>query len=469
LPLPPGLTLSAAGLLSGTPSTNGAFNLIVQVKDSTNALATEGLTLSIAAAVASDTNAPTIPSGVTATAAGGGQINVSWAASTDNVGVTGYLVQRSQGTGSTAFAQVGTPAGTTFSDTGLSAGTVYNYRVSATDAAGNESAYSGVASATTLAAPPPAGPVAAYAFSEGAGTTTADASGNGITGTINGATWTTGGRYGDALFFNGASSYVNLGNPAPLQLTGSMTVEAWVIATGTPADDGQIVAKSNGFGWQFKTSPDTGVRTFAVGVSPNSTSLVQRYSKTVLSLNTWYHVAGVYNAAAQTLDIYVNGVLDDGVLSGTVPGAQFNSSLSALIGRRSDGFYFAGTIDEVRIYSQALSAAAIQTDMATPIGGSSATDTTPPSAPAGLNAAAVSSSQINLSWAASTDNVAVTGYLVERSLRGGSYVQIATTTATAFNNTGLSRRTIYSYRVRASDAAGNLSGYSNVASATTTR
>jgi Concanavalin A-like lectin/glucanases superfamily/Fibronectin type III domain len=246
-----------------------------------------------------------------------------------------------------------------------------------------------------------------------------------------------------------------------------MTLEAWVMATGNPADDGQIIAKSNAFGWQFKTSPDTGVRTFAVGVSANSSTLVQRYSKTVLSLNTWYHVAGVYNAGAQTLDIYVNGVLDDGVLSGTVPGAQFDSSQNTLIGKRSDGFLFIGTIDEARIYNRALSAGEIQTDMNAAIGSSSPADTTPPSTPANLKATTASTTQINLSWRASTDAVGVANYLVERQLGSGSYAQIGTTTATTFSNTGLSRRTSYNYRVRASDAAGNLSSYSNVAAATT--
>ena len=163
----------------------------------------------------------------------------------------------------------------------------------------------------------PSGLVAAYGFNEGTGTTVTDVSGNGITGTINGAAWTTGGKYGGALSFNGSSSYVDLGNPTALQLTGSMTWSAWVKAAANPADDGQIVAKSDGTsGWQFKTSPDTGPHTFGVGVSGSSGSTTQRYSATTRSLNVWYHVAGVYNAAAGTLDIYVNGVLDNGTLVG---------------------------------------------------------------------------------------------------------------------------------------------------------
>ena len=114
------------------------------------------------------------------------------------------------------------------------------------------------------------GLVAAYSFDEGSGQTAADASGNGLTGAVDGATWTSAGKYGNALEFNGTSSYVDLGNPGALKLTGSMTWSAWVRASGSPPDDGQIVAKSGGGGasggWQFKTSPDTGERTFGVAV-----------------------------------------------------------------------------------------------------------------------------------------------------------------------------------------------------------
>src|SRR2546423_1792993 len=89
-------------------------------------------------------------------------------------------------------------------------------------------------------------------------------------------------------------------------------------------------------------------------------------------------------------------------------------------------------------------------------------DTTPPSVPTGLTASAVSSSQINLSWAASSDNVGVSGY---RGFPHGA--QIATTSTTFFANTGLSPSTTYSYAVAAFDAAGNLSAQSGPASATT--
>src|SRR5437879_287335 len=231
----------------------------------------------------------------------------------------------------------------------------------------------------TPTATPPGSLVAAYGFNEGSGTTVNDASGHGITGNIFGATWITGGRFGKALSFNGSSSYVDLGNPALLQITGSMTWSAWVKAAANPPDDGQIVAKSNDLsGWQLKTSPDTGPHTFGVTVSGGTTAFAQRYSATVRSLNTWYHVAGVYSAAARTLDIYVNGVRDNGVLTGTIPASQINSAVNVNIGRRSGGYYFNGIIDEMRIYNRALSQGEIKADMKTPVRSSPATPTATP-------------------------------------------------------------------------------------------
>ena len=93
---------------------------------------------------------------------------------------------------------------------------------------------------------------------------------------------------------------------------------------------------------------------------------MQRYSRTVRALNTWYHVAGVYNATTRTLDIYVNGVLDNGVLVGTVPAAQVVSNINVNIGRRTGGFYFRGVIDDVRIYNRALTPAEIGAVMSNP-------------------------------------------------------------------------------------------------------
>jgi hypothetical protein len=89
-------------------------------------------------------------------------------------------------------------------------------------------------------------------------------------------------------------------------------------------------------------------------------------------------------------------------------------------------------------------------------------DTTPPTVPTNLTATAVSSFQINLAWTASTDNVAVTGYTI---YRGG--VDLATTATNSYADTNLIPGTFYTYTVSAFDAAGNRSGQSAPASATT--
>lgn len=89
-------------------------------------------------------------------------------------------------------------------------------------------------------------------------------------------------------------------------------------------------------------------------------------------------------------------------------------------------------------------------------------DTTPPSTPTNLIAAAISSSQINLSWTASTDAVGVTGYKI---YRGGT--QIGTSTSNGYSDNNLSPSTSYFYTVQAYDAASNISSQSSSVSATT--
>ncbi|QQR78684.1 MAG: VCBS repeat-containing protein [Candidatus Moraniibacteriota bacterium] len=90
------------------------------------------------------------------------------------------------------------------------------------------------------------------------------------------------------------------------------------------------------------------------------------------------------------------------------------------------------------------------------------TDTVVPSMPTNLLSTAVSTTQINLAWNASTDNVGVTGY---RIWRNG--VSVATTTVLSYQDTGLTPSTAYTYAVSAFDAAGNESALSATASATT--
>jgi chitodextrinase len=101
--------------------------------------------------------------------------------------------------------------------------------------------------------------------------------------------------------------------------------------------------------------------------------------------------------------------------------------------------------------------------------GSGDTDRTPPSTPGTLSASGVTSSSINLSWGASTDNAGIAGYDVLRATgsSGGTFSQVGTASGTSFSSTGLSPNTTYRYQVRARDAAGNTSPVSNTVAVTT--
>jgi fibronectin type 3 domain-containing protein len=98
-------------------------------------------------APAADATPPTVPTGLVAVAISPTQIRLTWNPSTDNVGVTGYIVRRNG-------VQIATPATTSFANTGLSAATTYSYTVAARDAAGNISPNSTSVSVTTPTPPP---------------------------------------------------------------------------------------------------------------------------------------------------------------------------------------------------------------------------------------------------------------------------------------------------------------------------
>jgi len=138
------LTYNDTGL---TPSTSYSYQ--VQATDNGGNLSGFSNTASASTSSGMDTTPPTAPAGLAAAVASSTQINLGWTASSDNVGVTGYLVERCEGANCTGFAQIGTSTITTYNDIGLTAATSYNYRVRATDAAANLSAYSNTASAST--------------------------------------------------------------------------------------------------------------------------------------------------------------------------------------------------------------------------------------------------------------------------------------------------------------------------------
>jgi hypothetical protein len=175
---------------------------------------------------------------------------------------------------------------------------------------------------------------------------------------------------GGVVELDGARDYIDFGHKSAFRLVGSMTISAWIKPTAFPIDDAAIVStfrlsgggrQPNDLGYQLDTTVDRGPRTIGFKLANACGELMARYGETPLVVDTWYHVAGVYNAEARTLDVYLNGELDNGFVLGRVTGTQRSSREPVYVGRRSDltGFEFAGSIADVRLYSRALSKAEI--------------------------------------------------------------------------------------------------------------
>ena len=307
------------------------------------------------------------------------------------------------------------------------------------------------------------GLVAAYGFEAGSGTSVLDSSGNGNTGTAANTTWSTAGKFGKALSFNGTNAWVTVPDSNSLDLTTGMTLEAWLNPT---TSTGWLDA----FGKE--TTDDVVYAIYSSQPANHPTGYIRKggvFSEasalSPLTLNSWTHVATTYDGA--TLRFYVNGIQTG---SSAATGAIDTSSGVLRIGGNSIfGEYFNGLIDEVRIYNRALTAAQITTDMNTAVA-PAVTDTQPPSAPGTLSATG-GLGAASLSWGAANDNVGVVRYDVYRSTTSGFTPSVANRvaqpTGLTYNDAGLGAGTYY-YRVSAEDAAGNIGPPTNEASAVVT-
>src|SRR5262249_39590247 len=114
-----------------------------------------------------------------------------------------------------------------------------------------------------------------------------------------------------------------------------MTLNAWIKAGQFPSDDAAVVSKrgSADNGFQVDTTVDQGTRTIGFKLTNSSGQLMARYGATALQTNVWYHIAGVYDAVTQTLNVYLNGQLDNGPLIGTVTAAQQDFPQNVNVGR----------------------------------------------------------------------------------------------------------------------------------------
>lgn len=128
-------------------SANTEYSYTVRARDAAGNWSSESSALVIRTSTVSDTQAPTVPGGLSKTGSSANSISLSWSASTDNLGVTGYEVFRGANSVGTTNALT-----LSFTDTGLAASTNYSYQVRARDAAGNWSAKSSPLNVSTTAA-----------------------------------------------------------------------------------------------------------------------------------------------------------------------------------------------------------------------------------------------------------------------------------------------------------------------------
>ena len=227
----------------------------------------------------------------------------------------------------------------------------------ARDAAGNVATSAAVD--ITVIASAPQGLIASLGFDEGAGTTTTDTSGRGHHGTLSNATWTPSGRFGAGVNFNGSSSWVTLTSTTALNLTTGMTLSAWVRPTSITSDFRTVILKENNGGLSYALYATDGASRPPAGYINTGGSDLAAVAPATLALNTWTHLAMTYDGAS--IRLYVNGAL---VSTRAAAGSIAGTGGAVRIGGNSVwGEYFSGTIDEVRIYSRALSAADVQADM----------------------------------------------------------------------------------------------------------
>ena len=401
-----GITALAGTVLSYTdtadiPGISNSYTVLAQ--DAAGNVSSASNTASI---TTRDTIPPSAPTGLSGNSGSPSSITLSWTAATDNIGVTGYKVFR----GST---QVGTTTtATTYTDSGLSASTAYTYTVAAADAAGNVSASSLSTTVNTLAGPdvtPPTPPTNVTAQATSANTATVG--------------WTA------ATDNIGVTGYKVYRNGALIGATTSLTYSDSGLTTATTYSYTVYAFDAAGNASAISTAA---VVTTPDNVPPSApTSLAAKATGGTTVTLTW--TASTDNVGITSYQVYRGGIQ---------------------IGTSSTPSYADSGLTNTTAYSYNVYALDAAGNVSTVSNTATVTtlDTTAPTAPTGVTATALTSSTASVIWAAATDNVGVTKYLVYRGA-----AQVGTSTTLSYNDSGLSGSTAYTYTVYAQDAAGNTS------------
>jgi hypothetical protein len=370
-------------------------------------------------------------------------VNVKWSGSTDSggPGLGGYYILR----GGTKVGSVNATT-TSYTDNTAAPNTTYSYTIEAYDVASppNVSAQSSAATVTTPKTPLPSTPTAVAATANSSTSATVKWTGSTDTGGPGLAGYyilRDGTKVGSVS--STTTSYTDTTLTA--NTTYSYTIQAFDKAS-PPNVSAQSSAASI-------TTPKTPTPTTPTGVTAKADSATSvTLSWTASTDANGPGLAGYY-------------IIRNGTTIAQLPGST-SSAITYTDTTVTANTTYSYTIEAYDIASPPnVSAQSSAASVTTPVG----TNATPPTTPTDLDASAVSSSQINLNWSASTANVGVEGYYVYRSThnhRHSTYSLVATVPTNSYGNTNLSAKTTYYYYVVAFDSAGR-SGKSSIVNAVT--
>jgi fibronectin type 3 domain-containing protein len=453
------------------------------------------------------TSALTVPASpaLAATVSSATQANLVW---TPSLGATSYLVQSSPD-GST-WTTIATQAGTTYSNTALTADTLYDYQVIPVNATG-DGAPSSTVPATTLLAAPSAFAVTAASSTENDLTWTAetDATNYEIDRSTNNTSWTplvlnpaltgTSSSYADTTAVAGTNYYYRIesidaaGTSAPATVAPILTLPATPTLTGTPVLSTEIVLSwtpaASATSYLLESSPDGSTWT------PLATQAGTTYANTALTADTAYSYRVTANnatgsgATSSALPVTTMLAAPTGFAGTPASDTQINLTWTAVTDATS--YQIEVSTNQTSWLplapSPALTGSSATYNDTTPQPGvtyyyriesinalgisvpsTAITVTAPLPAPTGLTATAIGASQINLTWTADTAT-GLTGFVLQTSADNISWSNDITigTGSTSISDVRLSASTEYYYRLLAVNAGGD-SAPSNVVNATTT-
>ncbi len=438
-------TSTTTSFIDTTVQADQTYQYTVSAIDDSNNESSPSAALQVITLASSDTEAPSIPTGLTLNSISANAVSFSWTPSTDTQGtVVLYHILRDG-------SEIGTSTVASYTDNTVAADTGYVYNVTAEDNANNESAISANLNVDTSV---PSGPelLAGYAFEEGTGQTVLDLSGNGNNGTLGGNTIRNlTGQPGESIEFSGSTSHINLG---AIDITAStMSIALWFNPDDFGTHDARLISKTNGTSssahyWMVSTISSSGQQKLRFRLKTDNGGTSTLIGNATLTAGQWTHVTATYDGAAMKL--YQDGI-EVGSLAKTGTIAT-SASVEAWIGANPGNIRnFDGLIDDVRIYGEALDVTTIQDIISGNFPLISNNDNEAPTSPGNLSGQPTST-LVDLTWDAATDNIGVTLY---RILLDGN--EVGTAIDTLFQATGLNSGQNYDFSVIAQDANGNQS------------